>query len=136
MVIKEYESFDETEVLSLYMDVGWSAYEKQKEALRLGFQNSLLVLAAYEEESLVGIIRVVGDGYTIIFVQDLLVRPKFQRQGIGSALLREIMNRYGHVRQIELVTDNTRKTAAFYQSMGFWELSEMNCRGFMRVKPA
>ena len=102
MVIKEYESFDETEVLSLYMDVGWSAYEKQKEALRLGFQNSLLVLAAYE----------------------------------GSALLREIMNRYGHVRQIELVTDNTRKTAAFYQSMGFWELSEMNCRGFMRVKPA
>ena len=28
----------------------------------------------------------VGDGHTIVFVQDILVRPQFQRRGIGPAL--------------------------------------------------
>ena len=41
-------------------------------ALRAGFNNSLLVLGAYEQDELLGIIRVVGDGATIILIQDIL----------------------------------------------------------------
>ena len=41
-------------------------------ALERGYKNSLLVLAAYENEELLGIVRVVGDGATIILVQDIL----------------------------------------------------------------
>ena len=33
----------------------------------------LLVLGAYEQDELLGIIRVVGDGATIIFIQDILI---------------------------------------------------------------
>ena len=98
-----------------------------------GFANSLLTLAAYEEAALAGLIRVVGDGHTIVFVQDILVRPQFQRRGIGSALLQAVLNRYAGVRQIELLTDDTPETAAFYRSMGFRELTELGCRGFMRI---
>ncbi len=39
---------------------------------------------------------------------------------------------YSHVRQIELVTDNTPKTMAFYKSMGFRELAETGCCGLIR----
>ena len=59
--------------------------------------------------------------------------PDYQRKGIGSALLKAILERYSHVRQIQLATDNTEKTKAFYRSMGFRELSEIGCRGFMKV---
>ena len=45
----------------------------------------------------------------------------------------EIISRYPNVRQIELVTDNTEKTIAFYRSAGFRELSEIGCCGFMKV---
>ena len=38
-------------------------------------------MAAYDEDRLVGLIRVVGDGLTIVFIQDLLVYPQYQRQG-------------------------------------------------------
>ena len=79
-----------------------------------------------------GIIRVVGDGATIVFVQDILVFPEYRRKGIGTALLKEIMNRYGHVRQIELVTDSTPETIAFYESVGFRKLSDLGCTGFMK----
>ena len=59
--------------------------------------------------------------------------PDVLRRGIGSALLQAILDRYSHVRQIELATDNTPKTIAFYQSMGFREMSEIGCCGFMKI---
>ena len=131
MEIREYKVYSEAEILSLYESVGWTAYTSEPEALQQGFENSLLTLAAYEGEKLLGIIRVVGDGHTVVLVQDILVYPEYQRQGIGSALLGEILKRFYYVRQIQLVTDNTEKTIAFYRSMGFSMLSDLGCCGFM-----
>lgn len=133
MEIRDYEHYRESEILPLYTSVGWTAYTNQPEVLQKGFENSLLTLAAYEGEQLLGIVRTVGDGHTIVFVQDLLVFPEHQRKGIGSALLQAILDRYPHVRQIELATDNTPKTIAFYKSLGFRELSEIGCCGFMKA---
>ena len=133
MEIREYKTYNEQEILRLYASVGWTAYTDQPEMLRKGFENSMLTLAAYEDDQLLGIIRAVGDGHTVVFVQDILVFPEYQRKGIGSALLQAILDRYSYVRQIELATDNTPKTIAFYKSMGFRELSEIGCCGFMKV---
>lgn len=120
MEIREYTKFRTDEILPLYTQVGWTAYTEDVAALEHGFQNSLLILAAYEKDALLGLIRVVGDGATVILVQDILVYPEKQRQGIGTALLKAVLDRYAHVRQIQLLTDNTPKTVAFYRSLGFW----------------
>ena len=134
MEIREYTKYNEEEIFRLYNAVGWTAYTNNMPALRDGFKNSMLVLAAYDGEELLGIIRTVGDGATIVFVQDILVFPDKQRQGIGTALLKEVLNRYPNVRQIELVTDNTAKTVGFYKSMGFAKMSEIGCCGFMKCQ--
>lgn len=133
MKIKEYTEFKKDEIWQLYTQVGWTAYTENMTALEQGYKNSLLVLAAYENEELLGIVRVVGDGATIILVQDILVYPQKQRQGIGTSLLKAVLERYADVRQIQLVTDNTPKTVAFYQSLGFVELEKLGCCGFMRA---
>ena len=133
MEIKDYRVYNEEQILQLYKSVGWSAYTEYPDVLRKGFDNSLLTLAAYDGEELMGIIRTVGDGYTVVFIQDLLVFPEHQRKGVGTALLKAILDRYSHVRQIQLATDNTPKTVGFYRSMGFRELSEIGCCGFMKV---
>ena len=132
MEIREYKTYSEEEILSLYSAVGWVAYTENKDALRKGYENSLLTLAAYEGETLLGIIRAVGDGATIVFIQDILVYPAYQGQGIGTALLRALLGRFQNVRQIELATDNTPKTVAFYKSLGFWEFSDIGMTGFMK----
>ena len=132
MEIKEYRAYNEADILRLYESVGWTAYTDHPEVLRKGFENSMLILTAYEGDQLLGIIRAVGDGYTVVFIQDILVFPEYQRKGIGSALLQALLDRYSHVRQIELATDNTPKTIAFYKSMGFRELSEIDCCCFMK----
>ena len=132
MEIREYKTYSEEEILSLYSAVGWVAYTENKDALRKGYENSLLTLAAYEGETLLGIIRAVGDGATIVFIQDILVYPAYQRQGIGTALLRALLDCFQNVRQIELATDNTPKTVAFYKALGFWEFSDIGMTGFMK----
>ena len=132
MEIKEYTRYQEDEIFRLYSQVGWTAYTENMAALKQGFQNSLLTLAAYENNELLGIVRDVGDGFTIVFVQDILVFPAKQRQGVGTALLKAVLERYANVRQIELTTDQTPETAAFYRSLGFTEFSEIGCCGFMK----
>lgn len=132
MEIREYTDFKYNEILKLYSEVGWTAYTDNMTALEQGYKNSLLVLSAYENDELLGIIRVVGDGFTIIFIQDILVYPKNQRKGVGTALLKAVLERYPDVRQIELTTDSTPKTTAFYKALGFTEFSEIGCCGFMR----
>lgn len=135
MEIKEYQTYNEQEILSLYTSVGWTAYTDTPDTLRQGFEHSLLTFAAYENEQLVGLIRTVGDGYTIVFVQDILVFPEHQRKGIGTALLQAVLDHFGHVRQMELATDDTPQTIAFYKSLGFSPMSEIGCCGFMRLLP-
>lgn len=133
MEIREYV-YNGEEIKSLYTAVGWKAYTDNMDALREGFNNSLLVLGAYEGGELEGIIRAVGDGHTIVFIQDILVFPEYQRKGVGTALIKSVLERYENVRQIELVTDNTPKTISFYRSLGFAEFSAVGCTGFMRYR--
>lgn len=132
MEIIEYQTYREEEILPLYASVGWTAYTDAPDALRRGFAGSLLTLAAYEGKTLAGLVRAVGDGETVVLVQDLLVFPQYQRRGIGTALMRAVMERFAGVRQLQLVTDDTEKTLAFYRSLGLRELSDFGGRGFMR----
>ena len=132
MEIKEYTKFKADEILQLYAQVGWTAYTEDMPALERGYKNSLLVLAAYKNGELLGIVRGVGDGTTIVLVQDILVYPARQRQGIGTALRKAVLERYKNVRQIQLVTDNTPKTVVFYKSLGFLDFAEFGCCGLMR----
>lgn len=133
MEIREYTIYNEKKILALYASVGWTAYTDHPETLKRGFEKSLLTLAAYEGDALLGLIRLVGDGETVIFIQDLLVCPEHQRRGVGTALVKAVLNRFSHVRQIELATDDTEKTKAFYRSCGFLPMKEIGCCGFMKI---
>ncbi|WP_167956763.1 GNAT family N-acetyltransferase [Anaerosporobacter faecicola] len=109
--------------MQLYTDVGWINYTSDPGKLERAYQNSLSVITAWDQEKLVGAIRVVGDGVTILYVQDLLVATTYQGQGIGTELFQRIMNKYKHVTQKVLLTDAEPKTKEFYTKMG-WSMSD------------
>lgn len=132
MEIKPYSHYNEEEVLPLYRAVGWSNYYERPEMLQNAHENSLCIFGAYENEKLIGIIRAVGDGHSVVLIQDILVYPEYQRRGVGTALMEQMLRRYAHVYQIQLATDDTEKTAAFYKSLGFRPMGEIGCCGFMK----
>ncbi len=133
MDIREYIAYDDKEVLPLYKGVGWDAYTDHPGVLKKGFESSLLCLAAYEGDRLIGLLRIVGDGQTIVLIQDILVYPEYQHQGVGTLLMKAALERFDHVRQVQLITDTTPKTMAFYESLGFKDLESLGCRGYMRA---
>lgn len=130
--ITEYMDYNEQEILPLYKSVGWVSYTNRPKMLQEAYLHSLKIYAAYVENKLVGIIRVVGDGSSVVFVQDLLIYPEYQRQGIGTALLKMIMEEYRDVYQLHLLTENTEKTIAFYKSLGFIMDTDIECRAFSK----
>lgn len=130
--IREYTDYNEQEILPLYESAGWINYTKNPVMLRESYRHSLKIYAAYLNEQLVGLIRVVGDGFSVVFVQDLLVYPDNQRQGIGTALLKKVLEEFSGVYQLHLLTDHTEKTVAFYKSLGFVMDTDMNCRAFSK----
>lgn len=58
-----------------------------RDQARKALDNSLYILVAYQGGKAVGMGRIVGDGAVICYVQDLIIRPEAQGQGIGSRLL-------------------------------------------------
>ena len=133
MEIRKYESFRLEEIINMYRSVGWTNYLERTDILEEAYANSLCVLGAYDAGRLVGILRAVGDGFTIVFIQDIIVVPEYQRKGVGTRLLKAVMDRYKHVYQMELLTDHTEKTKAFYRSAGFTASDEMGCTAYIRM---
>jgi GNAT superfamily N-acetyltransferase len=81
---------------------------------------------------LLGLIRLVGDELTIIYIQDILVLKNHQRQGIGRTLINKAVDHYPDARQKILMTDDTPKTRAFYQSLGFSSCGDGRLIAFMK----
>ena len=129
ITIRKQEIVKLEDVLHLYQAVGWTNYTNQPQMLEQALPHSLAVYLAFDGEKIVGLIRLVGDGFSSVFVQDLIVLPSYQRQGIGRSLMKEALEDYKDAYQVQLVTEQTERTLGFYRSMGFEILSTYNCIG-------
>ena len=121
------------DVLPLYQAVGWTNYTNQPQMLEQSLAHSLATYLARDGEEIVGVVRLIGDGFSSVFVQDLIVLPSYQRQGIGSALMEKALGDFKDAYQVQLATDQTEKTLGFYRSLGFETLSTYDCTGMIWV---
>lgn len=120
------------QIIALYKDVKWSAYTNEPENLNNAIDNSLKIWTVWDGTQLIGLARVVGDGYTIIYIQDILILESYQGQGIGSKLLKLILEQYKSVRQIVLMTEETEKTISFYKKNGLVNTKDYKIITFMK----
>ena len=129
ITIRKQEIVKLEDVLHLYQAVGWTNYTNQPQMLEQALSHSLVIYVALNGDAVVGLIRLVGDGFSSVFVQDLIVLPSYQRQGIGRALMKEALEDYKDAYQVQLVTEQTEKNVGFYRSLGFEALSTYDCIG-------
>lgn len=132
IIIKENIIPEIEKVIALYEDVQWSAYTNDPKNLKKAIDNSLKVWTAWDDGKLVGLARVVGDGCTIIYIQDILVLEDYQGNSVGSNFLKEILEKYKSVRQIVLMTDDTEKTTNFYKKNGLINASDRKAVTFIK----
>lgn len=112
------------ELVALYDAVGWTSYTTDPEVLEAAVEGSTRVVTARYGDDLLGLARVISDGASIAYLQDVLVRPELQREGVGRALVQAAMEPFASCRQKVLLTDDEPRQAAFYESLGYAEIRQ------------
>lgn len=132
----EYRAFNSSlmeRVKEIYELESWTAYLNSDEKLIRAFDNSLYILGAFDNDTLVGFVRCVGDGEHILLVQDLIVDRAYQKQGIGTTLFKTVWDRYKDVRMFQVNTDlEDEVDNRFYKSMGMKPLEEGHMISYFR----
>ncbi len=96
--------------------VGWNRMEG---AYQSPLMTSYCHIAAYEDEKLIGYIDSVSNGVTDAYIQDLMVCPDHQGKGIGTALMKQMIEylKEKHIYMISVVYEESLKP--FYERFGF-----------------
>jgi len=134
---KETKLIDDKDLRQLYESQSWKSYLDKFDDLSILLQNCQIVYSAWDNETLVGLVRTVGDGVSIQYVQDLLVLPKYQKLGIGGELMKHVFKKSEHIRQLVLITDagvDTEYVRNWYEKQGLVQLEKADIKGFLRLK--
>lgn len=107
--------------LSLRASVGWKLLKDSQAEKAL--ENSLLTLTAYIDDKPVGMGRIVGDGAVICYVQDLVVKPEYQKYGVGSVIMERLIKFVTDIKEkdteIMMCLMCAKGREHFYEKFGF-----------------
>lgn len=117
IVFREDKDFSPEELQSLFLSVGWDSGNYPVK-LSIAMANSDHVLSAWDGDKLVGLVNALSDGAMTVYFHYLLVRPEYQRQGIGQDLLELITAYYEEFARKVLISYEESK--GFYEKCGFF----------------
>ncbi len=108
------------EIVELYRSSGISRPIDDSERIRHMYQNSNLVLTAWDDGTLVGVARSLTDFAYCCYLSDLAVRSDYQRKGIGKRLIELTRELVGD--QSMLLLLSAPGAMQYYPKMGFREV--------------
>lgn len=111
--------------------VGWPNPPAPPAHLRI-LQGSSQVMLAVDDETgqVVGFINALSDGVMAAFIPLLEVTPAYQGQGIGTELVRHMLEKLKHLYAIDLMADES--VHSFYERFGMMRLSGLGLRNYDR----
>lgn len=107
------------EYLLLRKKILWEEYIEDD--VETALVNSLYSVSVYEKNQMIGFGRVVGDGRLCFYIQDIMVDPEVQGQGVGSKIMNHIIayihNNAANGAYIGLMSKKGKES--FYERYGF-----------------
>ncbi len=113
----EEKKFTKEQVEQLFLSVHWVS-GKYPERLYKALMNSSTVLTAWDNDRLVGLIRVLDDTEMLAQIHYVLVHPEYQGNGIAGKMIERIKEKYKNFFYIEAMPED-KNNVAFYQKHGF-----------------
>lgn len=107
--------------LSLRECVKWKRLSKRQ--AEMAVSRSIFNVTAYVDGVPAGMGRIIGDGAVICYIQDLVVLPKYQKMGIGKAIMQRLISYVEGIREDEteimLCLMCAKGRESFYEKLGF-----------------
>lgn len=109
---------DSKQFFNLYQTTGWK-HPFNEARLFQAISNSWVTVSAYHDEELIGFGRVISDGVYQALICDLIVAPKYQGQGVGSRILRKLLDQCRDNNILLVMLFSAKGKASFYERFGF-----------------
>jgi predicted GNAT family N-acyltransferase len=78
------------EYIQLRENVGWGSMPIK--IVEKSFDKTIYGISVYNDNKIIGSGRIVGDGGLCFYIQDIMVLKDFQKQGIGSKIVKLLMD--------------------------------------------
>lgn len=111
--------------------VNWKTFpSKEKHFELLNSSNYKILAIDSDENKVVGFITAVSDNILSAYIPFLEVIPEYQHKGIGSELVRQMLEKLKDYYMIDVVCDESLQK--FYEKFGMQKYSAMIKRNFSR----
>ena len=118
VIYQKEQTFSTQELKRLFQSVHWESGDYPQK-LVYAMQNFDCVWSARENGNLIGLAAAMSDGIMTAYIHYLLVDPCAQKRGIGSALMKHMLEEYKDYLRVLLVADNV-DSEKFYVQFGFY----------------
>lgn len=108
--------------------VGWGTRDNKivEEALK----NSLYCVCIYDDNNIIGFGRIIGDKTIFLYIQDIMVLPKYQSQKIGTKIMNILIDKINELKEvnpyIRTYLGASKNKENFYKKFGFKSRSDAN----------
>lgn len=111
-----------------------SLSSKSWEGAKVGLENSLFSVSLWEQDSLVGFGRIIGDKGTVYQIVDVVVDPAYQGNGLGKKIMNELVSYLEEHAYcgayVSLIAD--KPANKLYEQFGFTEVIAHGSTGMYR----
>ena len=121
--IKNVEEFN-----LLYDDVGWGAYDDN--ITQKALDNTFYSVSAYDDNKIVGYGRIIGDTICFLYIQDIMVKPEYQGNKIGTMIMNKLLEKINEIKQenpdLRVYLGASKNREEFYEKFGFIKRIDAN----------
>ena len=105
----------------LYDDVGWGAYDDN--ITQKALDNTFYSVSAYDDNKIVGYGRIIGDTICFLYIQDIMVKPEYQGNKIGTMIMNKLLEKINEIKQenpdLRVYLGASKNREEFYEKFGF-----------------
>lgn len=101
--------------------VGWGIRENS--VVETALNNTLYSLCVYDDNKLIGYGRIIGDETIFLYIQDIMVIPKYQNKHIGTGIMENLLTQINEYKKINpnirTYLGASKGKESFYEKFGF-----------------
>jgi len=119
-------------LLELYQYAPWAKGRGATDVQTM-LEHSDVILSAWDGEKLAGFGRALTDRVYRAILYDIVIRPDYQHQGLGSSLVEHLLN-HPLIAKVPVISLFTRDRQDFYKKLGFVTNHQKGLTGMILVR--
>ena len=101
--------------------VGWGT--RDANVVEEALNNTLFSVSIYDDNKIIGYGRIIGDKTIFLYIQDIMVIPKYQGQKIGTKIMSALLTKIDEYKKvnpnIRTYLGASKGKEKFYEKFGF-----------------